>query len=29
MAIRIFGKTIVGGEAQRKEATANEMSGTH
>jgi hypothetical protein len=29
MAIRIFGKTIVGGEAQRKEATANEMSGKY
>jgi hypothetical protein len=26
MAIKIFGKTIVGGEAQRKEATANEMA---
>lgn len=29
MAIKIFGKTIVGGEAQRKEATANEMSGKY
>lgn len=29
MAIRIFGKTIVGGEAQRKEATANEMAGKY
>jgi hypothetical protein len=29
MAIKIFGKTIVGGEAQRKEATANEMAGKY
>lgn len=29
MAIKIFGKTIAGGEAQRKEATANEMSGKY
>jgi len=29
MAVKIFGKTIVGGEAQRKEATANEMSGKY
>jgi hypothetical protein len=29
MAVKIFGKTIVGGEAQRKEAAANEMSGKY
>lgn len=29
MAIKIFGKTIAGGEAQRKEATANEMAGKY
>jgi hypothetical protein len=29
MAIKIFGKTIVGGEAQRKEAAANQMSGKY
>jgi hypothetical protein len=29
MAIKIFGKTIIGGEAQRKEATANEMAGKY
>jgi hypothetical protein len=26
MAVKIFGKTIIGGEAQRKEATASEMA---
>lgn len=29
MAVKLFAKTIVGGEAKRKEATANEMSGKY
>ena len=29
MAVKLFGKRIVGGEAKRKEATANEMSGKY
>lgn len=29
MAVKLFGKTIVGGEAQRKEAAANEFSGKY
>ena len=29
MAVKLFGKTIVGGEAKRKEAAANEMSGKY
>ena len=29
MAIKIFGTTIIGGEAQRKEAASNTMSGKY